>query len=151
MGKQKAVFKTPLDYPNKTLSGLLGQIKHQKQLLAELCRVLPEPLASHVVHGLISDNRLLIYTDSAVWATQLRFYAAMMKQATEELTGKPMGTVQIRIVTDMAGPAAKKTVKPKIPSLATLECLHNDCLHVVDPGLQQALQKLSLTLKRLSS
>jgi len=150
MAKQKADFKTLLDYPSKTLSGLLGQVQRQKQLLAHVCRGLPELLASHIVHGLISDNRLLIYTDSAVWATQLRFYAAMMKQAAEDFSGKPIESVRIKIVADSVGISEKKPGKLNVPSLATIAILQSDSLHIADENLQHALQKLSLTLKRLA-
>ncbi|MGR9053951.1 MAG: DciA family protein, partial [Gammaproteobacteria bacterium] len=70
MASSSSSFKQALSEPGRILSHLYSHIDEQKRLLTALRKALPETLALHALYCLESDNKLLIYTDSQVWATQ---------------------------------------------------------------------------------
>lgn len=124
---------------------LWQQLALQKKILHEVRALLPDTLAKQVCHCLISDDKLLIYTDSAVWATQLRFYQTKIQAAFQTL----VSSVHIRLTSDVnVMPATEH--KAKLPSLETIKDLEQDSLAIEDETLRQALLHLSETLARLS-
>jgi len=112
--------------------------------------VLPEALAKQARHCLIRDKKLLIYTDSAVWASQLRFYNSAILAAIMPLKRTPVEILQIKILTAKTGIIFGTRRKAKIPSVEKIEFIRSHSLTVSDDQLRLALLKLSSTLERLS-
>lgn len=149
-------IKTVLSYPNKTIALLRLQIKQQLALLEHVKKVLPKELASHALHCVFHDKtpdnkKLLVYTDSATWASQLRFYGKAMLTSIEPVAPTPISVIQVKIIS-----AAETANTPKkriavIPSQTAAEDINNLSCTVTDPQLKQALDKLSSTLIRLHS
>jgi hypothetical protein len=77
------MFKSALEFHNQTIDKLVTRIDEQKDLLSVVKSVLPENLAKHALHCVIHDSALLIYTDAAVWSSQLRFYQAAILAVVE--------------------------------------------------------------------
>jgi len=127
-----------------------SQIEQQQRILQCIRKVLPEVLAKQVRHCLIRDKKLLVYTESAAWASQLRFYKSTILAATVPLTRTPLEILQIKIIAGQTGiiPGSKR--KAKLPSLEKIERIRNHSLTVSDNQLRTALLKLSATLERLS-
>ena len=90
-------FKPNLEFHNLAIDKLVEQVKQQQDLLSIVKRVLPENLAEHTLHCVIHDVTLLIYTDMAVWASQLRFYQETILATITPLVEKPIKRVQIRL------------------------------------------------------
>lgn len=88
------MFKSALEFHNQTLDKLVTQIDQQKDLLSMVKSVLPEKLAEHTLHCVIHDEMLLIYTDAAVWSSQLRFYQTAILAIVE----KGVERIQIRLM-----------------------------------------------------
>lgn len=128
-----------------------SQIEQQQRVLQRIRAVLPENLAKQARHCLIKDKKLLVYTDSATWASQLRFYNSAILAAIAPLTRTPVELLQIRIITGQTGLIWGTQRKAKIPSVEKIELIRNDSLTVSDNQLRLALLKLSATLERLSS
>lgn len=139
--------KTPLSYQNQTMAYFHGQIGQQKRLLQAIQKLLPFDLAGHVHCCLIKGNKLLVYTDSAVWASQLRFYHTVMLASTAPLAA----TVQIKVMTEQVGFVAHSERKARLPCAEKIEMIQKDSLNITDEPLQSALLKLSATLERLSN
>ena len=127
-----------------------SQIEQQRRILQRIQAVLPDILAKQARHCLIKDKKLLVYTDSAAWASQLRFYNSAILAAIAPLTGTPVKTMQIKIITGQTGLITGIKRKAKIPSVEKIELIRNHSLTVGDKQLSSALLKLSATLKRLS-
>jgi len=127
-----------------------SQIEQQQQLLQRIRVVLPEALAKQARHCLIRDKKLLIYTDSAVWASQLRFYNSAILAAIMPLKRTPVEILQIKILTAKTGIIFGTRRKAKIPSVEKIEFIRSHSLTVSDDQLRLALLKLSSTLERLS-
>jgi len=109
---------------------------------------LPADLAEHIYCCLIKDNKLLVYTDSAAWASQLRFYnAALLANIASSAA-----TVQIKVMTQQVGYVARGAErKARLPCAEKIASIRNDSLTIADEPLQAALLKLSATLARLSN
>ena len=143
-------FKRSLSFPNRTMAYLYSQIEQQQRILQRIQAVLPDALAKQARHCLIKDKKLLIYTDSAAWASQLRFYNAAILAAIAPLTSSPIDKVHIKIITGQIGSVSGSKRKANIPSVDKIELIRNHSLTVSDNQLSSALLKLSATLKRLS-
>ena len=128
-----------------------SQIEQQHRILQRIQAVLPEALAKQVRHCLIRDKKLLIYTDSAAWASQLRFYNSAILAAVVPLTRTPVEIMQIKITAGQTELNLGPKRKAKIPSVEKIEVIRNHSLTVSDNQLRLALLKLSTTLERLSS
>jgi len=128
-----------------------SQIEQQQRILQRIQAVLPEALAKQVRHCLIRDKKLLIYTNSAAWASQLRFYNSAILAAIVPLTRTPVEIMQIKIIAGQTRLIFGPKRKAKIPSVEKIEIIRNHSLSVSDNQLRLALLRLSTTLERLSS
>jgi hypothetical protein len=152
MPQKPPSFKMSLSFKNRTMAYFYSQIEQQQRILQCIRAVLPETLAKQVRHCLIRDKKLLVYTDSAAWASQLRFYNSAMLAATiVPLTRAPVDVVQIKIIAGQTGLILGPKRKAKIPSTEKIEVIRNHSLTVSDNQLRLALLRLSTTLERLSS
>jgi hypothetical protein len=151
MPQKPPSFKASLSFQNRTMAYFHSQIEQQQRILQRIHSVLPEELAKQVRHCLIRDKKLLIYTESAVWASQLRFYNSAILTAIVPLTRAPVEIMQIKIIAGQTGLNLGPKRKPKIPSVEKIELIRNNSLTVSDNQLRLALLKLSATLDRLSS
>ena len=92
------MFKSVLDFHNRAIDKLVTQVDQQKDLLSLVKSVLPENLGEHTLHCVIHEATLLIYSDAAVWSSQLRFYQAAILSAISSFAKIPVKCVQIRLV-----------------------------------------------------
>jgi hypothetical protein len=147
-------LKSVLSYPNKTITLLCLQINQQLAILEHVKAVLPKELACHALHCVFNDKnpnnrKLLIYTNSAVWASQLRFYGKTILTAIESVTLEPVSVLQVKV---MNVPEAANTGNKgiaAIPSQTVADEILNHSLMATDQQLKQALGRLSSTLARL--
>ncbi len=151
MSQKPPSFKVSLSFKNRTMAYFYSQIEQQQRILQCIQAVLPEALAKQVRHCLIRDKKLLIYTESAAWASQLRFYNIAIIAAVAPLTRSPIEIMQIKIIASQTGFILESKRKAKLPSLEKIENIRNHSLTVSDNHLRLALLKLSTTLERLSS
>ena len=150
MAQKPSSFKTSLVFKNRTMAYFYSQIEQQQRILQMIRRVLPDNLAKQTKHCLIKERKLLIYTDSAVWATQLRFYNTTILASVTKNTA-PIESLQIKVISTQTGLASTLTRKALIPSTEKIEALKNNSLSIEDNQLRLALLKLSTTLERLSN
>ncbi|MGZ8094828.1 MAG: DciA family protein [Methylosarcina sp.] len=116
------------------------------QLIRE---VLPDPLAQHVLHCVKNDKKLLVYTDSAAWASQLRFYKSPILTVLAATNGQAAENLQVRIFTEEVSPEKEGLKKANTPSVENIALIHNHGETIDDEELKQSLRKLSATLARL--
>ncbi|MDD5322513.1 MAG: DciA family protein [Methylococcales bacterium] len=150
MSQKPPAFKTSLSFHSRTIAYFYSQIEQQKRALQRIQAVLPEPLAKQVRHCLIKDKKLLIYTDSAAWASQLRFYNYAILAAIAPLTRTSIALMQVKIIAEQTGLVLRSVRKANIPSGEKIAIIRNDSLSIRDDQLKQALLRLSATLERLS-
>lgn len=149
MAKKTTHFKTALLYPNRSIAYFYSQIEQQKQVLQCIREVLPPTIAQHALHCVVNGKKLLVYTDTAAWASQLRFYNSVILAAIAPVTRESVSIMRIKI----AGKTLQATSpgrKPNIPSAENIDFIRNHSLTVSDEQLKGALLKLSTTLAKLS-
>ena len=142
-------FKPILAYPNRGIAHLCLQINRQLAILGKAKAALPTELADHALHCVVSGHKLLVYTDSAVWASQLRFYGTTLLAAFESDPSVLISEIQFKInnvATTSGVNPIKNTIIP--PATVAVE-IRSLSLAATDPQLKQALAKLSATLTRL--
>ncbi len=150
MPPKPSSFKTSLSFQNRTIAYFYSQIEQQKRVLQRIQAVLPETLAKQARHCLIKDKKLLIYTDSAAWASQLRFYNGAILAAIAPLTRTSIETMQVKIIVERTGLILRSIRKANIPSVEKIAIIRNNGLNITDGQLKLALLRLSATLERLS-
>ena len=151
MPQKPPSFKVSLSFQNRTMAYFYSQIEQQQRILQRVQTALPDPLKKQAKHCLIKDKKLLIYTDSSAWASQLRFYKSVILAAITPLTKAPVEIMQVKIITGQTGSVLGVKRKAKIPSAEQIEVIRSHGLTVSDNQLRLALLKLSATLERLSS
>ena len=149
MPQKPPSFKASLSFKNRTMAYFYSQIEQQRRISQCIQAVLPEALAKQVRHCLIRDKKLLIYTDSAAWASQLRFYNSAILAAIVPITKTPV-IMHIKIISGRTGLVLGPQRKAKIPSVEKIEVIRNHSMTVSDNQLRLALLRLSTTLERLS-
>ena len=139
-------FKAINTLQSRPLNQLQHKINAQYHLTKRVKTLLPEPLAEQVLHCISKDNTLILYTHSAVWASQLRFYS---RTITDSLTREQITTLHIKVIQKPSFSNTPKR-KPNIPSTEKIEFLKTYSDTVQDGQLKTALLKLSNTLTQLS-
>ncbi len=146
MIKKTITFKTATRYQNRTIAHLFNQIEHQKQVLQCIRNNLPPTLSEHVQHCVVKGKKLLLFTDSAAWASQLRFYNSVILAAIAPITRENVSVMQIRIRTEAV--RITNIRKPNIPSVQQIHYIRKQSLAMSDEQLQAAMLKLTTTLEK---
>lgn len=150
MATKPTPFKAALSFPNRTIAHLYSQIEQQKQILRRIHDVLPATIAQHVMHCVVNGKKLLVYTDTAAWASQLRFYNSAILTAIAPVTRESVSIMQIKVRVETRQAESLPGRTPVIPSAEKIELIRNHGLSVSDQQLKLALLRLSATLAKLS-
>jgi hypothetical protein len=150
MSTKPTSFKAALSFQNRTIAQFYTRIDQQKQLLQRIHCVLPVAIAHHALHCVINKKKLLVYTDTAAWASQLRFYNSAILAAIAPVTGESITIMQIKIMVDTVPATSPGGRTPIIPSAERIKLIHNHSLTVSDQQLKLALLRLTATLAKLS-
>jgi len=150
MTKKHNVFKPALLFPNNALAYVYSQIELQRKLLQPVRRALPTILSEHVLHCIIKKKELIVFTDTAAWASQLRFYHDTMLTSIAPITRESINLLQIRVMPILPGIESRQASAPIIPSAEKIMLIRSTGMMASDEHLKQALIKLSTTLQRLS-
>jgi hypothetical protein len=124
----------------------LAMIAEQNKLLAIVKTALPIEIAKSVNHCVRSKHRLLLYTESASWASQLRFYHQAILNKLAETEYKNIQGLQVKI--------QPKTIEQKtgrlllIPSAKNIRMIQEQVKDQEQDVLSQALLRLSNTLEK---
>ncbi|MDD1612548.1 MAG: DUF721 domain-containing protein [Methylococcaceae bacterium] len=137
-------------FQNRTLAGFHNRLDQQKQILQSVRNALPHPLSNHILHCVVNEKKLLLYTDAAAWASQLRFLKQEILQAANKAQNYPLEKLQVRIMTDLPEERTKTGEKANLPSPERIAMIKNQLDDIRDSQLQLALQRLSATLARLA-
>lgn len=149
MRKPYQNFKPASILQEKLLSRYQQQLFMQQQLLLAIRAALPENLGKHVDYAVWNQNKAVLFTQSSVFATQLRFYAAAVQTHLSGLKNfSQIEHVQVRLIVP-TGNAALPPRQAHIPSGETIHFLSNSITsgNKSDP-LLQALQNLGKTLEK---
>jgi hypothetical protein len=142
-------FKNVNQYGYGILASYQQKMKQQQVLLTIIKNLLATPLTEHVLNCAISKNKLLIYTDSGIWSSQLRFYQPNILNSLIIYPNLAhINRLQIKIIPPIQANKKLKLLKNK-PSHQTVKLLQHCAQSTVDKKLKHALVNLSRTLTKV--
>jgi len=144
---KKPVFIAASDLPVRALSQCLAKIAEQQMWLRRIQSLMPPHIAEHATHCVINGTRLIIYTHSAVWASQIRFFHEVILNNIRASGQGKIVKVQIKILP----PDIKRTVRGKsarLPSADTVKSMLGQVDDRSTDVVQIALASLAKTLHR---
>ena len=143
---KKPVFRSALDFEGRSLAVCLEKIAEQNQLLRIVRTALPPSIAEHASHCVVSGARLLIYTASAAWASQIRFYQEAILNKLQQSGQQKITRIQVKVLLQPVETRTARTAQ--LPSPETVQFM----LHVVDEKsddeLDKAFARLAKTLRK---
>lgn len=148
MPVKNSFFKSVLAYEAKTFAAYKYQLEIQNELLTAAKSALPSHLSSHALYCVASGKKIILYTDSATWSSQLRFYHQGILQSLSASNNRIFEALQIKIIPQTIERKQKKTLMP--PSPENIDLILNQAEHQADDKLKEALLKLGRTLKKLN-
>ncbi len=143
-------FRQLLANPNRSLASLYNQIEQQKKLLKIVREALPDQLKEHAKHCVIDQNKLMVYADSANWASQLRFYRSAILGAIDKIPNHRVDILQFKITEALHRQVEQPDRHVNLPGAASIAEIRHNAEAREDDSLACALLKLSSTLERLS-
>ncbi len=132
-----------------TTAQLCQKISQQLAMLEQVRSALPTHLASHTLHCVLISDKLTIYTDSANWASQLRFHGIAIQEKIDVVLPVPVKSIQIKVINAPNFKATTPNRKVTLPSQIVINEIHNQSRLTTDEHLKQAFIKLGNTLERL--
>lgn len=146
---KKTGFKTALDFKNNQLNGVFDKLAAQQKLLAIVKTALPPELAKQAGHCVVSgSSSLLVYCESASWASQIRFFNRAILEKLHSVGLNHLTRLQVRIAAPIVGPAKLKR-QARLPSAENVGLLtrHLSSGAALDE-LDTALARLGVTLSK---
>ncbi|MFM8341975.1 MAG: DciA family protein [Methylomonas sp.] len=121
-------------------------IAEQNKLLAIVKTALPDEIAKSVVHCVKSKQRLLLYTESASWASQIRFFHQAILNKLAETEYKNIQGLQVKIQPKIFEQKVGRVLP--MPSANNIRMIKEQVNNQEQDELNQALLRLSNTLEK---
>jgi len=144
-------FKTVSSFNYSQLGNLYAQVAEHQRLRQRVCSMLPEQLAQAVLHCAIKNKKLLVYTHSSAWSSQLRFYQGTILANLSQKAVSPADSMQVKIVVMQSGASSSRFYTTHVPSTGTLSVLQKQSEALPDEALRQSFLKLLDTLRKVSA
>lgn len=149
MRKPYQSFKLATKLQDKLLSKVHTQLTQQQQLLYIIKAALPESLAKQIHYTVINQNKAVIFSSSAAYATQLRFYATgLLHSLSQHKSFAHIDQILIRLLLNSSAMISEPRTA-NMPSTETIRLLAESRRSNSNDNLAQALQSLSRTLEKL--
>lgn len=134
----KSVRQLLKDKP--TLQHLEREMEAQRSLVVEIRRLLPADLAEHCTAARIDGRRLVLHTDSPVWASRLRFLSTELLRLLEN-DNPNLREVKVKLI-------PQRRINRQRPRTATRSeagaaALKDAARHMQNRPLRTALERLS--------
>lgn len=128
------------------LAILVTRTRLLRRLTLELRRHLDTELAPHCYVSQIEDTQLVVFVDSAAWATRLRFQAAQLLPVLR--TANPAFSQVARIRVSIVSHTRTREVPTNRPDGPVMSENNANIINTLsdgidDPSLQQALRRLA--------
>ncbi|MCK5898691.1 MAG: DUF721 domain-containing protein [Methylococcales bacterium] len=137
-------FKTVKTYHLQIIQKHQQKIKQHLSILKIIKKSVTKPLGEHILHCTISNDMLLIYTDTALWASQLHFYQPTILKALNLNNFSTLKSLRIKIISPKT--SQKNNVSLERPSEKNIALVRHCSDSMQDEKLKKVLLKLSQTL-----
>ena len=134
---------------HSVLSNLNQRLNNHSDLLRLVQKSLPESLSIHCVGCCLNQPTLVLYSKSAVWISQLRFYKPVLLDSINSKAPQyVISEIIFRVLVTPYGLTSQHIVnRPNIPSYQTIEEMTESTRHISDEQLRQSFEKLAKTLR----
>ncbi len=129
------------------LAAIETTLARHRQVLQIVRQALPDFLARHCLDCVVKPNSLILYTDTPLFSSQLRFYATHLRQRLASEAQLHFAGIQVRNRLESGRPARPKR-EPPAPSSAVVDLLRAQAETDPDSELGIAFRRLSDTLAR---
>ncbi|OUD12031.1 DUF721 domain-containing protein [Thioflexithrix psekupsensis] len=131
-----------------SLHTLIQRGQALQQLDQRLKVHLPETLRAHCCVANVTGECLILLTDSAVWATQLRYWHDTLLNHTRQITGQTITRLDIRVRPSQfqhnpAHPTDPSSMPQRALSAETSVLLRSVADSMADTSLRSALHRLA--------
>ena len=142
-------FKPAQELDSQPIALWLSILQEQAKLLHSIQKNLPTQTAQAIKHCVVSERQLIIYVESASWASQLRFLqdkimAGLIENGVTQVKG-----LQIKLLANRHLTVKKRS--PLLPSESVMTHLKNAYAGDSEDVLGLALNHLTLTLEKRRS
>jgi len=146
MASNKPAFKSALTYGTGHLALCLARIAEQRRLLELVRSALPADIAPQAMHCVISGNKLIIYSQSAGFAAQIRFFQQAILNKLRESGQRNLDQCQLKLL--FADGLMKARSFKALPSEEIVETLIRTAGDNAEDELSASLLKLGKTLQK---
>lgn len=124
---------------------LVTEARRLQDLTSRIRKLLPAEEAPHLRAATPTPNAMILWTDSTVWATRLRYAAPHLATAIRDTLqlNKPV-TVQVRVLPEQ-GVREPELRRPAALSADAQDVIVACAEHTSDPQLRAAWQRLAKT------
>ena len=143
---KKSAFKPAASYEQRHLTVCMARLEEQRRLLRQVKSALPPEMAAQIVHTLVSGSRLLIYTHSASWASQIRFYDEVILNKLQASGQQKISKLQVKLLMTNSMMDLKRHAR--LPSAETVDSVFGTLDTHREDTLGQALARLGRILKQ---
>jgi len=151
MSYRNHFFKAALNHKGTVLANYKYQIQRQNRLLDIIKTALPDRLSTHALSCVVSERKLSLYTDSAIWSSQLRFYHQAILQALVNSNQGHFETLQIKVIPKTIAIKAKNKASKKQPSTENINAILDLAEQQPEGKLKNALLRLGKQFKKNTS
>lgn len=131
------------------LRALSIRSRRHELILGELRKALPEALGAHCLACVDRDDTLVVFTDGAAWATQLRFTIPSRLAGLAGRFGGSWTRCQVRIAAPPGSARPTRGAPPRIPDAHAADALTVAAETIDSDPLRDALLRLSATWRAL--
>ena len=132
---------------DKTLKNLICQSGDNELLLQSVRSRLPDPLCDHCVGAVLDQKNLILFVDSSIWATRLRFLQNKLK-----VDLAPLKVHFTNLKVKVFHPSGKATHNPRHPQAplnrVNAEIIEHCASTTSDEQLSKALLRLAEHVKK---
>ena len=120
-------------------------LNHQHRLLETIIACLPSNLSGHCLHAISNKKKVVLYTDSSVWASKLLYMRTHILKSLAENSDAPIKTLKVKV---LSKPASKTKSSLKQPSIKTVRLLNKANTFKQSDKLSESMNRLITALKK---
>jgi len=130
--------------PGSQLESLAIQGRKFQQLTASIHNLLPEVMRKHCLGVGIRGTRLILVTDTAAWATSLRFQSRdLLRQMRAQPNFSQLESVRVKVIPKQTVIPAQTENKPPYTTQFTAKLIDSLAKTMTNPDTGRLLRRLS--------
>ncbi len=147
MSTQPILVHKIINFSDPIAKTLLNKLQENQKILYQLQTLIPETLSNNLISCAKKDDKLLIFTESSVWASQLRFYSPTLLQSLNNQSDILIKQIQIKVLPPISS-RNNPPPKHRAPSNTTIKHLKHHATSLIDSELKRSILRLANSLEK---